>query len=397
VWHWTIGQRTAGLLGAALLLVLAALALIVAVHAFNAGPPFNDFFANWSAAQLYRTGQTGRVYDLAFLNAFPAFDPRQPFLILPYTYPPTYLLLLWPLSLLTFPHAYAAWVLLTFALYAAALLPWIGRRAWPGALLLLIVAPASVDCVVFGQNGFLTAAMITLGLRLARPRPLLAGLLLGLLAFKPQLGILLPVALASAGLWRTFAAAALTAGLMVGASIVLLGAPLWHDWFAMAAGFSQDLRFHGQALYHLMPTLMANALLAGAPWPAAQAVQLVATAAAAAAVWTFFRSGPGGAAIAALQIGTLLATPFGFVYDMPIVTLAIAGLILSSPARIAVPEAVIGAAALLLPYLMAAKVTHLPLSTTILCLLLALAVRRVLLARERPPHPVARPALAPAG
>lgn len=386
--HWTIGQRTARLLGAALLLVLCALAIVVTANAFGAGAPFNDFFANWSAAQLYRAGQIGRVYDLAFLNAFrqsldSAFDPTQPYLILPFTYPPTYLLVIWPLSLLKF-SAYAAWLVVTGSLYAAALLPWIERKAWPAAALLLLAAPASVDCIVFGQNGFLTAALITLGLRLARPRPLLAGLLLGLLAFKPQLGILLPVALASAGLWRTFAAAAVTAALMVALSAVLLGTPLWHDWFGMAASFSHDLQFHGQALYHLMPTVMANALLAGAAWPVAQAAQLAATMAVAAATWAAFRGAPTGAAIAALQLGTLLTTPFGFVYDMPIVTLAVAGLACewSRPeARIALPEVLLAAVVLLLPYLMAAEVTRLPLSAVTLSLLLAVAVRRSMLSR----------------
>ncbi len=381
VGYWTIGQRTAGLLGAALLLTLSALAVIVTANAFGAGAPFNDFFANWSVAQLYRAGQIARVYDLAFLNTFRqsldgAFDPSQPYLILPYTYPPTYLFVLWPLRFLGFAPAYAAWVLATFALYALAMLPWIERKAWPAAALLLLVAPASVDCAVFGQNGFLTAALITLGLRLAKPRPLLAGLLLGLLAFKPQLGILLPVALVSAGLWRTFAAAAVTAALMIAASAALLGAPLWHDWFGMATGFSHDLQFHGQALYHLMPTFMANALLAGAAWPVAQSVQLAGTLAVAAAVWVAFRGGPSGAAIAALQVGTLLATPFGFVYDMPIVTLAIIGLA-CEPRRIG-PEAIIATAALLLPYLMAAEVTRLPLSAVTLCLLLSIAVRRIM-------------------
>jgi hypothetical protein len=99
-----IGRRTAGLLAGALLLGLGAVAVAVGVSNFGGGgTPFNDFFAHWSAAQLFRTGQIGRVYDLAFLNGFrqsldAGFDPNQPFLILHFTYPPPYLLVLWPLS-----------------------------------------------------------------------------------------------------------------------------------------------------------------------------------------------------------------------------------------------------------------------------------------------------------
>jgi hypothetical protein len=400
-----IGRRTAGLLAGALLLGLSAVGIAIGANAFGAGSPFNDFFANWSAAQLFRIGQTGRVYDLAFLNDFrrsldARFDPDQPFLILPYTYPPVYLLVLWPLSRLSFGAGYVAWVVVTFALYAAAVLPWIERRARPAVALLLLVAPSTMYCTIFGQNGFLTAALITLGLRLVGSRPLLAGVLLGLLAFKPQLGVLVPVALASAGLWRTFAAAAATALLMVALSVVLLGAELWHGWFATAAGFSHDLQFHGQALYHLMPTVMANTLRAGAPWPVAEGVQLVAAGAAFAAVWFAFRRGASGGAIGVLQAAALLATPFGFVYDLPIVTLAIAGLVqewFRPGARTPLPEALIVAAVLLLPYLMAADVTRLPLGAAGLCLLLGAIVRRILLHRARPAPQAAQPALAAAG
>ena len=133
--HWTIGQRTARLLGAALLLVLCALAIVVTANAFVLGAPFNDFFANWSAAQLYRAGQIGRVYDLAFLNAFrqsldSAFDPTQPYLILPFTYLPDL-----PARHLAaepaevFPRLRRLARGHRFPLYAAALLPWIERKA----------------------------------------------------------------------------------------------------------------------------------------------------------------------------------------------------------------------------------------------------------------------------
>jgi hypothetical protein len=105
----------------------------------------------------------------------------------------------------------------------------------------------------------------------------------------------------------------------------------------------------------------------------------------AAAVWRAFRSGPTTAAIAALQFGTLLATPFGFVYDLPIVTLGIAAL-LAARERISIPQALLAAGALLLPYLMAAEVTSLPLSAVTLGLLLALAAGHI---RSR--HPSLEP------
>ncbi len=49
----------------------------------------------------------------------------------------------------------------------------------------------------------------------ARPAAGLAGVLFGLLAYKPQFGLLIPLVLAATGRWRTFAAAAATIALLV--------------------------------------------------------------------------------------------------------------------------------------------------------------------------------------
>ena len=46
-----------------------------------------------------------------------------------------------------------------------------------------------------GQNGFLTAALLGGALHWLDRRPWLAGVLIGCLAYKPQFGVLIPVAL----------------------------------------------------------------------------------------------------------------------------------------------------------------------------------------------------------
>ena len=56
-------------------------------------------------------------------------------------------------------------------------------------------APAVFINAVGGQNGTWTAALFGGGLSLLERRPLLAGGLLGLLSYKLQLGLLIPVAL----------------------------------------------------------------------------------------------------------------------------------------------------------------------------------------------------------
>ena len=62
----------------------------------------------------------------------------------------------------------------------------------------------------FGQNGAFTAALLVGGLLAAPKRPILAGVLFGLLTVKPQLGILIPFCLLASRNWRAFASAAVT-------------------------------------------------------------------------------------------------------------------------------------------------------------------------------------------
>ena len=99
------------------------------------------------------------------------------------------------------------------------------------------------------------------GLRLAATRPILSGVLFGLLAFKPQLGVLVPIALVAAGLWRTIAAAVATVLVCIVASSLAYGVGLWplfaHSLVDYAGGF------HPVVAY--MPTLYANAIMFGAP------------------------------------------------------------------------------------------------------------------------------------
>ncbi len=72
-------------------------------------------------------------------------------------------------------------------------------------LLLAIAFPMVFTNTLVGQNGFLTAALIGGTLYLMPVRPVLAGICLGLLSYKPQYGLLFPIVLIAAAQWRVFA------------------------------------------------------------------------------------------------------------------------------------------------------------------------------------------------
>jgi hypothetical protein len=150
-----------------------------------------DFTLFWAASYLSLQGNPAEVYDFSHLRATEQqlFGPA---VTLPWPYPPTFLLMVLPLSLLPYPTALAIWLAATLAVFLVVL--WrIGPH--PLILLLTLAFPGTFINFICGQNGFLSAALLGGGLLLLDRFPLAAGLVLGLLCFKPHLALLVPVAL----------------------------------------------------------------------------------------------------------------------------------------------------------------------------------------------------------
>src|SRR5262249_38371160 len=98
-----------------------------------------------------------------------------------------------------------------------------------------------------GQNGFLTAALLIGGVLCIDRRPVLAGILFGLLTFKPHLGLVLPFVLLALRAWRVIGVAVLTTCVLVAVSVVLFGLEPWRQYFAITGAYQALLleRFHG--------------------------------------------------------------------------------------------------------------------------------------------------------
>src|SRR5205807_5491611 len=105
------------------------------------------------------------------------------------------------------------------------------------------------------------------------------------------------------------------------------GGAVWPAWIAAIPGFSRQFAVESSEILHLMPTVLAALLQLGVAPPAAQLTQWAATALAAAAVWGLYRRDPGQLAASGLLVAALLATPYAFVYDMPILATAIIWLV----------------------------------------------------------------------
>ena len=182
----------------------AASLAIYAIYATR--HPIEDWMVYFAAARLAIEGKLPLLLDserfTAHLNATFADRLPEPFVFRSWAYPPPFLLLLVPFGLLGFVASCALFQLATFAGLLAAV--WANVRARRHRvlhLLSLLLAPAAAFNVA-GQNGFLTGVLMIGGFGALPGSPVLAGVLLGLLTYKPQFWLLVPVALAAARQWR---------------------------------------------------------------------------------------------------------------------------------------------------------------------------------------------------
>jgi hypothetical protein len=279
-----------------------------------------DLVSSWAAGRLVWDGASASAYDMAVHRAV----ERQAGPLgglLPFPYPPPYLFVAAPLGLLPFWAALAGWIAATAGLYLVVM----RRRV---ALPYSLAHPAALPNVLVGQNGFLVTAIIVGGVDLLGRAPVRAGLVLGCLVLKPQMALMLPVALLAAGQWRTIAVAAATATALCGAAALVFG-PDIHRAFLAQLPEQAALVLGGGVPWHQLASPFA--LLRGLAVPQAPALGLHAVAALAGAVVTWIcwrRSHP--QRVPVLFAATLLASPYLYSYDtlplvVPIVTLLAGG------------------------------------------------------------------------
>lgn len=281
----------------------------------GAGRPFGDDFINfWSGAYLALHGRAAEVYDF---NAFHAFEQSVAGAGLDfyhYSYPPVLLALTAPLAVIPYAPALFVWLLAGWAAFFRVL-----KEAMPGrgALLMALATPAVFINAVGGQNGTWTAALFGGGLCLLPRRPYLAGVLFGLMICKPQLGVLLPVALIAGRHWRAFAATVMTVLVLLAASALMFGGDVWAHYIHNVDTLRQIILEDGTGVWHRMVSVFVAARRLGASVPVAYAVQATSAALACVAVaMVWLREAPWALRNAVLVLATCFATPYLQDYDL---------------------------------------------------------------------------------
>ncbi len=280
-------------------------------------PLGSNFLCLWSAGRLGSS-----AYDQAAVAAMQhAVDPAA--YPLPWLYPPTLLLVMGPLARLPYLPACVTWLVLTAAGYLLAL-----RLVVPGRITMLFGAacPLAFINVIQTETGFATAALTAIGLALLDTRPMIAGVAIGALSFKPQLGIVFPVILLVTGRWQAIVSAAGSATVLAALVATLYGVAIWPTFLvgnstgAALDGFLNrwaDIQtWYGLARYWGLPAVSA--------WAVHGAVS-VAVLAVLCRVWRQPLSCSLKAALASIAI--FLVTPYAMLYDMVGLAVSIAFLV----------------------------------------------------------------------
>lgn len=280
-----------------------------------------DFITFWSASKLALAGEPASAFDMAKLFAVEQAQApgiQNPFL---WHYPPTFQLVTLPLSLVPYIPSYLIWASLTLLVFVLAIrkLAPVPQTPW-----LALAFPATYLNFLQGQNGFLTTALFAGAVVCLEKRPILAGILIGLLTCKPQLGLLIPLALVCGRHWTAFISAAISTAVFILAATLAVGTDswvaFWNNMPVVRAVVEEGLLPWAE-MPGLYPALRVIGLGNG---PAIVAQVLLAVGVAAAVAWVWWRNIPTPVAAAVLAVGTLLATPYSFNYDLTLLAVPIA-------------------------------------------------------------------------
>lgn len=285
-----------------------------------------DFVNVWAAGSLALEGRAAEAYDWAIHKqveyAAVGFNFGSYY---GWHYPPSFLFAAAVLALVPYIPAYLAWLAVTLPLYLATL-RWIAGH--PFGWMLAFGVPANFATLAVGQNGFLTASLIGGTLGFMERRPVLSGVCLGLLTYKPQFGLLFPLVLIVARQWTVFWTAALVGAAMAALSWLAFGTEAWRAFFEWLPATSQAILSEGRADWGKLQSAFGVVRELGGGETLAWGAQIAVALLAAGFLCVLWRSAVRfELKAAALAAGCLLATPYVYLYDMVVLGVAAAFLL----------------------------------------------------------------------
>ena len=309
------------LLGCYLIVATAVIAQLVSQWPDLEGVPGVDFVifycagdmaASGLAAEAYRPGKLPEHCLAAYpwmAGAFPSFAEVSA----SWFYPPIFFLPVHVLSQVHFVLALVLWLGLTGAFLARALR---GLMTSTQAWLILATAPALWYTILGGQNAFLTAGLIALFYRQFWGNAVLAGLAIGLLCYKPHLGLVFPILLLAYRRCTSIAVAAATVIALTAASLLAYGTAPWQVFFTENLPIVTEKLTSGDFPLAKMGSGFVFARTLGAPAWAAEAIQILTMLVALGTLVALIRRGASFPLVFAFAVAIALpVSPHNFIYD----------------------------------------------------------------------------------
>jgi alpha-1,2-mannosyltransferase len=251
-------------------------------------------------------------------------------------YPPQVSILFAPFAQLSYAWALALWWILSAAIYAICVLAvW---RASPKlhhygttVLLAAIGFPAFLHLIAWGQTSALALGCFTGAFFLLRERrEFLAGLVLGCLIFKPQLGLAAAVVFLAIGAWRLVAGAIISASAQLMAGMLYYGTAPFRQWLGVMRNVRALLPLLEPKPYqtHCLRTFWSMLMPAGLIPSGAIAFALYVISALAVLWWTISLwrrrpEAPLALRYSSLLLANVLIAPHLTVYDLVILAPAL--------------------------------------------------------------------------
>jgi alpha-1,2-mannosyltransferase len=376
----------ASLVGVLFLLVTSS-----GLNDYQGRPLGTDFSNVYAAGTLVLEGRAAAPFDPPQQHAQERkiFGDATPFY--GWHYPPFFLFIAAALALMPYLLALAVWQSVTLAFYLGAIFAIL--RFGPAAhsretqitrgkfwLLVALAYPAVFINLGHGHNGFLTAALLGVALVLLDRRPLIAGILFGLVAYKPQFGLMIPIALVAGGYWRACFAAAATVVMLALATTLIFGSSVWEAFMASTHFTRVIVLESGDTGWHKIQSVFSWVRMWGGPVSLAYAVQGAMTIAVGACLaWLWRSEAAYPLKAAALAIAVVLGTPYSLDYDLMVLAPAIAFLVADGLGRGFGPYEKTALAALWLMPLIAralAQAALIPLAVPVMLIVFALILQR---------------------
>jgi hypothetical protein len=267
-----------------------------------------DFISFWAAGRLVLAGHPAAAYDISLHRSVEqAIVPHVG--LLPFPYPPPFLIFVTPFALISFRWAFVAWIAITATFYAVT-----ARRFTPLSYA-FANPPVLVDFMI-GQTGFLTAGILLGGLALLPSAPFAGGAILGLLLIKPQLAALLPVALIAGREWRAVAGGIVSVIIALAIALELFGIASYRGFIEILPHYVGYMRHNSWNWVELASPFAFLRYVGVQPVPALIVHASLAACAALLTALAWARNWPEKVAI--LATATLLISPYLLTYDAPL-------------------------------------------------------------------------------